>query len=146
MTPKSRTDVFVYLASVCGLAWALGMAAILQESPGSWIVFGAVFGLLMAAVGTPRLVGDTRTLPFAGDKEGFIARLNIAASQLGYEPSAQVGDFLSYKATGDSSFSFGPIKIAPASYLALGVQLANNVATIVGPHKAAVDLEARLRA
>lgn len=145
MAPKTRTEVFVYIASVTGLAWALGMAAILQESPGSWIVAGAVFGLLMAAIGTPRLVGDTRTLAYTGDKEGFVGRVNVGASQIGYEPSGRVGDFLSYKASGDSSFSFGPIKLAPASYLALGVQLAENVVTIVGPHKTALDLEERLR-
>lgn len=135
MTPKSRTEVFIYLASVSGLAWALGMATILQESPESWIIAGALFGLVMAAIGTPRIVGDTRTVPYAGDKEAFVARLNVACAQIGYEPSRRTGDFLTYKATGDSSFSVGPIKLAPASYLALGVQLAAQAATIVGPHK-----------
>lgn len=145
MTTKSRTEVFVYIASVAGLAWALGMAAVLQESPASWIVAGAVFGLLMAAIGTPRLVGDTRTLAYTGEKEDFVARVNVACSQIGYRPSGRTGDFLSYEATNDSSFSIGPIKLAPASYLALGVQLKENEAMIVGPHKAAVDLEGRLR-
>jgi hypothetical protein len=145
MTTKSRTEVFVYIASVTGLAWALGMAAVLQESPASWIVAGAVFGLLMAAIGTPRLVGDTRTLAYTGNKEDFVGHVNVACSQIGYQPSGRTGDFLSYKATNDSSFSIGPIKLAPASYLALGVQVGENEATIVGPHKAAVDLEGRLR-
>lgn len=89
MVPKSRTDVFLYIAFVTGLAWAIGMAALVGGSPASWIGFGAVFGVLMALVGTPRLVGDTRVVNYTGDKESFVAQLNVACNQMGYEPSGR---------------------------------------------------------
>lgn len=145
MTPKSRIDVFIYLAVVTGLPFALAMAALLKEDLTGWIVTGALFGLVMAAFGTPRLVGDTRTVPFQAEKEAMIGRINIACAQLGYEPNGRTGDFLSYKAGGDSAFSIGPIKIAPASYLAIAVQVERNMATIVGPQKPVVELERRLQ-
>jgi len=145
MTPKSRTDVFIYLTVVTGLPFALAMAAILKEDLTGWIIGGALFGLAMATFGTPRLVGDTRMVRFAGDKEAMVGRINVACAQLGYEPNGRTGDFLGYKAGGDSSFSIGPIKMAPASYLGIGVQLAQDVATIVGPHKPVLELELRLK-
>lgn len=144
MAPKSRSDVFVYLAAVTGLPFALGMAAILQESLTFWAPGGAVFGIAMAAIGTPKLVGDTQTVSFS-DRERFVERLNVACSQIGYHLTSSVEGYLRYDATGDSSFSIGPIKIAPASYLTLGVQIGSGTATLVGPHQSVESVVTRLR-
>jgi hypothetical protein len=146
MNPKSSADVFVYLWAVTGLPWALAMAAILQESIQYWIVAGALFGLVMAAFGTPKLKGETVSVGYADEKEQFVGRVNVACAEIGYEPGSRTGDYLSYKATGDSSFSIGPIKIAPASYLGVGVQVGAGTATIVGPHDTVLKVQQRLSA
>jgi hypothetical protein len=144
VTPKSKSDVFVYLAAVTGLPFGLGMAAILQESLEFWAPGGAVFGVAMAAFGTPKLVGDTQAVQFT-DRARFIERLNVACSQIGYHLTSSVESYLRYDAGGDSSFSIGPIKIAPASYLTLGVQVGADSATLVGPHQSVESVVARLR-
>jgi hypothetical protein len=143
MRPKSKTDVFIYLVVVTGLPFGLGMAAVLQESAAEWVPIGIVFGLVMAAFGTPKLVGVTRTIPYQ-DKQSFVDHLNVRCAEIGYRVKSQVGDFLSYEATGDSSFTIGPIKIAPASYLGIAAQIGTGQATLVGPNKAVSDIEAGL--
>jgi hypothetical protein len=145
VNPKSRAEVFTYIALVAGLAWALAWAAILQEPVTSSIIPGVLFGLFMAVYGTPKLVGETQSVTYAGEKEAFRGSVNVALTQLGYTPSAQTGDFTNYKATGESSLSIGPIKLAPASFLAIGVQLGEGTATIVGPRKVVLALGRRLR-
>jgi len=145
VTPKTYGEVFLYIAAITGLPWALGMAAILQESPATWIVAGFIFGMLMALFATPKLVGETGVLEYT-DKEQFVGALNVASSQIGYQLKTRVGDFLTYEVTQGSSFTLGLIKVAPASYLTLGAQLTGGRATLVGPRKAIMDLGQRLRA
>jgi hypothetical protein len=90
MTPKSRTEVFLYLASVCGLVWAVGWAFLAGGQAIEFIGTGAAFGIAVAVLGAPRLVGDTMTVPVEA-LDRFVSRLNIAASQIGYKPTGQVG-------------------------------------------------------
>lgn len=143
MQGRSYADVFIYIASVTGLVWALGMAAILQESPASWVVGGAIFGILMALFGAPKLVGETRELHYQ-DKEQFVAKLNVATSQIGYRLASRTDDFLAFDATDQSSYSIGPIKVAPASWIAMNAQLAGGTATLVGPRYALEEITKRL--
>lgn len=144
MAPKSQADVFVYLWAITGLPFGLAFAGILQEPLTFWVPVGAVFGLIMAAIGTPKLVGDTQTVAFT-DRARFVERSNVAFSQIGYHLTSSVESYLRYDAGGDSSFSIGPIKIAPASYLTVGVQLGDGTATLVGPHQAVEGVATRLR-
>jgi hypothetical protein len=96
----------------------------------------------MALFGAPKLVGETRQLQYQ-DKEQFVANLNIATSQIGYR-LASTDDFLAFDATEQSSYSIGPIKVAPASWIAMNVQLAGGTATLVGPRYALDEITKRL--
>lgn len=146
MTPKSYSDVFAYLWVITGLPWGLGMAAILQEEVGFWVLSGAVFGLVMAFIGTPKLVGVTAAVPLNLPQDAATARLNIAAAQMGYAPASQTGGLIVYDATEGSSFTLGPIKIAPASYLRMWAQFEQARVTLIGPKKAIDDVQAKLSA
>ncbi len=143
MTPKSYADVFIYIAAITGLAFASGWAVLNGGTVGGSIGIGAVFGIAMAVFGTPKLVGDTQQVPVT-DATAFVPRLNIACAQMGYQPEPPVGNFLQFNPTSESSFSIGFVKIAPASYLKLGVQVEGANATIIGPHAAVTDLRQRL--
>jgi hypothetical protein len=143
VTPSSYSNVFAYLTAIPGLVFAIGMAALTQESVGVWIVAGALFGLLSAAIGTPRLVGETTVIPFS-DRDEFVARLNVAGAQSGYEPDTTAHDFLTYAPNEKSTYSIGPVKLAPAGFLRLGVQLEAGQATLVGPRSLLTKLKQRL--
>lgn len=143
LNPAHSGNVFAYLTAIPGLAWAMGMAVLIGGSPGSWVVFGAIFGLIIAAIGTPKLTGDTRVVPYS-DKDQFVANLNVACAQSGYEPNPSVNDFLAFGPNEKSSFTIGPIKMAPASFLRLGVQLEPNQAKLVGPRVLVTRLQQQL--
>jgi hypothetical protein len=143
VAPSSYSNVFAYLAAIPGLIFAIGMAALTKESIGVWIVAGALFGLVIAAIGTPRLVGDSTVIPFS-NRDEFVANLNVAGAQSGYEPDATVNDFLTYAPNEKSTYSIGPVKLAPAGFLRLGVQLESGQATLVGPKSLLTQLKQRL--
>jgi hypothetical protein len=82
------------------------------------VLFGVVFGLTMAFF----IKGETATLGI-GDKNGFVSRLNVATSQLGYYPATWSEDFFTYKPSLQAGLAAGRIS----------VQLRDGQAVLVGP-------------
>jgi hypothetical protein len=108
------------------LLWSWLFAATQQRSFGdilpfgfaAGLFFGLFFGLAMAFF----LKGETVTLEVA-DKKAFVARLNVAMSQLGYNPATQTEDFFTYKPSLQAGLAAGRIS----------VQLEEGQAEVVGP-------------
>jgi hypothetical protein len=141
-SPSSYGEVFAYMVAIPGLLFAIGMAALAGGTVGSWVIAGALFGLFIALFGAKKLVGETCVIRRSdSDKDAFVSRLNVTCLQFGYEPDKRVDDFLTYGPNEKSSYAIGPIKLAPARFLRLGVQLEPGQATFVGPR----SLLARLR-
>jgi len=80
--------------------------------------FGLFFGLTMAFF----LKGETAPVEVANSKS-FVSRLNVAMSQLGYNPATQTEDFFTYK----PSFQAGLAAVM------ISVQLQEGRAVVVGP-------------
>jgi hypothetical protein len=142
-SPSSSTEVFAYLVAIPGLLFAIGMAALIGGTAASWAIVGALFGLFAALVGTKKLTGETCVIE-CSDKDTFVSRLNVACVQYGYEPDKRVDDFLVFEPNEKSSYTIGPIKLAPARFLRLGVQLEPGQATFVGPRALLARLRERL--
>jgi hypothetical protein len=83
---------------------------------------GTMFGLSCALIGAVYLKGETATIEVA-DRRRFIAQLNVATAQLGYNPATQTDGFFTYK----PSFQAG----LPAGRIS--VQLQAEQAIVVGP-------------
>ena len=107
----------------CGRGWIVAMlqrsfGQLLPIGVGVGLFFGVSFGLTMAFF----LKGKTATVAVAEPK-GFVNRLNVAISQLGYNPATQTEDFFTYKPSFQAGLAAGRI----------AVQLREGRAVIVGP-------------
>jgi hypothetical protein len=108
------------------IAWSWLFAAAQQRSfgeilpfgLGAGFLFGLFFGLTMAFF----LKGETATIQVA-DRKGFVSRMNVAMSQLGYNPATQTDDFFTYKPSFQAGLASGRIS----------VQLQEEHAVVVGP-------------
>lgn len=139
--PRSFAGTAIMLAAITGLPFALlwtGLMAIMQGQPFGEILplglvagllFGVSFGLIMAFF----LKGETATLAVE-DEQAFVARLNIATSQLGYYPATQGEGFFTYKPSFQAGLAAGRIS----------VQLQDDRAVIVGPRMYVKKLLKRL--
>ena len=128
--PRSYVGTAVQIGAISALpfavlwSWLFGamqqrsFAEILPFGLGAGLLFGLFMGLTMAFF----LKGETATLEVADPKD-FVARLNIALSQLGYNPATQAEDFLTYKPSFQAGLASGRI----------AVQLREGRAVIVGP-------------
>lgn len=94
------------------------------------IVFSSVFGLSNARF----LQVETLTLEVA-DVRDFLARVNVATSQLGFYPAAQCGDFHTYAPSFQTGWAAGHVS----------VQLAAGQATLVGPRVFVQQIVERIR-
>ena len=121
-----------------GILFSVGVALTEQRSVGqvlpvglvAGVFFGVFFGLTMAFF----LKGETTRME-ATDKNTFVARLNVATSQLGYYPATQSEDFLTYKPSFQAGLAAGRIS----------VQWHEGQAVIVGPKMYVKKLLKRLR-
>jgi len=93
-------------------------ADVLPFGLGAGMFFGLFFGITMAFF----LRGATATV-FVSDRNAFVSRLNVATSQLGYNPATQTEDFFTYKPSFQAGLAAGRIS----------VQLFERRAVIVGP-------------
>jgi hypothetical protein len=142
-SPSSYGEVFAYMVAIPGLVFAIGMAALAGGTVGSWAIGGALFGLFIALVGAKKLAGETSVVK-CSDKDAFVSRLNVTCLQFGYELDKRVDDLLTYGPNEKSSYAIGPIKLAPARFLRLGVQIEPGQATFVGPRSLLVRLREKL--
>jgi hypothetical protein len=117
---------FAITALPFGLLWSLLFAAMQQQSFGEILPFGLVagllFGLLMGLTMAFFLKGETATVDVS-DERDFISRLNVAMSQLGYNPATRADDLFTYKPSFQAGLAAGRI----------AVQLQPGRAVVVGP-------------
>jgi uncharacterized protein (DUF1501 family) len=128
--PRSYAGTAIMLGAVTGLPfavlWTWLDSAMLQRSFGELLpvgvgvglFFGVSFGLTMAFF----LKGKTATVAVAEPK-GFVNRLHVAMSQLGYHPATQIEDFFTYAPSFQAGLAAGR----------MAVQLQEGQAVIVGP-------------
>ncbi len=148
--PRSYREVFQWITVVYGLGWGLLCLAI-DEATGAdvgglgWIVGGLLFfGPVMALFVAPKWEGRTARLRLTETRGKFTERLNLACTHVGYEVEARFDDYLRYKPGQQSTFSFGPLQVAPGSILNLTAQLSEGQATLVGPRAVIETLVARM--
>lgn len=91
---------------------------IFPESIFAGILFGLFFGLIMAV----NLKGVTASVE-VGDKDEFVSKINVAMSQLGFNPATSSSDFLTFKPSFQAGFLGGRFSVI----------LQGEKATIVGP-------------
>jgi hypothetical protein len=128
--PRSFAGTAIWLGGITALpfaiVWSL-LVAIQQQRPlgeilpyglGAGLFFGAAFGPAMAFF----FRGETADVRVP-DKQDFLSRLNIATSQLGYNPATESEDFLTYKPSMQAGLAAGRIS----------VQLRGGRAVIIGP-------------
>jgi hypothetical protein len=130
ITPRTYGGTAVMLGSVTALPFALVLswllAAIIQRpfgevipiGLGAGLLFGVLFGLTMAFF----LKGETAAVKYI-DEAAFLSRLNVAVSQLGYNPASQSERFFTFKPSFQAGLAAGRI----------AVQLQEGEAVIVGP-------------
>lgn len=128
--PRSYTGTAGMLGAITALPFAIlvsWMFAAMQQRSfgeilpfglGAGLFFGLFFGLTMAFF----LKGETTTVEVR-DVKGFVSRLNVAMSQLGYNPASQTEDFFTFKPSFQAGLAAGRIS----------VQLQEGQAVIVGP-------------
>jgi len=128
--PRSYIGTAIMLGVITALPFAIGWSwlfASMQQRPfgeilpfgmGAGFFFGLFFGLTMAFF----LKGETTIIKIA-DKRGFVSQLNVAMSQLGYNPATQADDFFTYKPSFQAGLAAGRIS----------VQLTGGQAVVVGP-------------
>jgi hypothetical protein len=132
-----RLGAMAYLPFALGVPWlvstlfGLPFALVLPFGLGGGLVFSTVYGLSNARF----LQAETLTVEVA-DARDFVARRNVAASQLGYYPAAGAGDFHAYRPSFQTGWAAGWIS----------VQLAGGQAVVVGPRVFVRRLLARLAA
>ena len=128
--PRSYVGTAITLGAVTGLPfailWSWLVSAMLSRSfeeflsigVGVGLFFGVSFGLTMAFF----FKGKTATVAVAEPK-GFVNRLHVAMSQLGYNPATHTEDFFTYKPSFQAGLAAGR----------MAVQLQEGQAVIVGP-------------
>jgi hypothetical protein len=141
--PRSYIGTVFMLVGVTllpiALVWSSLMAAALARPFGKVLPFGLCFGIFASVsfgfIGAFSLKGETATIEVS-DRKGFIAQLNVATSQLGYNPATQTDDFFTYKPSFQSGLGGGRIS----------VQLQEQHAIVVGPKTSVKKLVKRLTA
>jgi hypothetical protein len=87
-------------------ALARPFGEVLPFGLGFGIFFGVFFGFTMAFFQK----GETVTIEVT-DRKAFIAQLNVATSQLGYNPATQTDDFFTYKPSFQAGLASGNISV-----------------------------------
>jgi hypothetical protein len=128
--PRSYVGTAIMLSAITALPFAIlwswlfaamqqwSFGEILPFGIGAGMFFGLFFGLSMAFF----LKGETATVEVA-EKKDLVARLNVAMSQLNYNPATQTEDFLTYKPSFQAGLAAGRIS----------VQVREGQAVVVGP-------------
>ena len=124
--PRSYWGSFIIIFFTNGLFFGLVMGFVisLQGIPFilsfliNWILFGTASGLFMAHF----IKGKTLIIKFE-NKEKFIAKVNVAMSQMGYNQVSSSEYFLDYKPSFFAGLQSGKFSVA----------INGNEATLVGP-------------
>jgi hypothetical protein len=139
--PRSYLGTAIMVGAITALPfailWSLLFAVVMNRSFGEILPFGLgagfFFGLFFGLTMGFFFKGETADIEFA-DKKGFVARLNVAMSQLGYNPATQSEDFFTYKPSLQAGLAAGRIS----------VQVFENHAIVVGPRMYVKKLIQRL--
>ncbi len=128
--PRGYAGTAIMLAAMTALPFAIlwsWLFAAMRQRPfgeilpfglGAGLLFGVFFGLTMAFF----LKGETATVEVT-DTRRFVSQLNVAMSQLGYNPATHTEDFFTYKPSFQAGLAAGRIS----------VQLQERHAVVVGP-------------
>jgi hypothetical protein len=141
LQPRSYLGTASMLFAVTALPFALGFAFLMSfltdipfgrmltlSIPGG-LVFGFIFGLIMAAF----LRGTTIAVNVR-DRDEFVSRINVAMSELGFNPATASGNFLTFKPSFQAGLMSGMFSVV----------IQGSKATIVGPIMHANKLQKRL--
>jgi hypothetical protein len=140
--PRSYAATAIMFGTIMGTVLAIPLCGLLVSSQGSFreilliglgpsMLIGLAFGLTNASL----FKGETATVDVE-DVKGFVSRLNVAMSQLGYNPASQTEEFFVYKPSLKAGLAAGRI----------AVQLYEGQAVIVGPKIHVKKLLERLQA
>ena len=102
---------------------------ILTISIPAGLVFGLLFGLVMAAF----LKGDTFTVNIR-NRDDFVSRINVAMSQIGFNPATASANFLTFKPSFQAGLMSGRFSVV----------IQGSKATIVGPSMHLKKIQKRL--
>ena len=124
--PRSYWGSFIIIFFTNGLLFGLVMGFVMSLQGIdfilsfliNWILFGTASGLLMAHF----IKGKTLKIKF-DNKEKFIAKVNVAMSQMGYNQVSSSENFLDYKPSFFAGLQSGKFSVA----------INGNEATLVGP-------------
>jgi|GEM_PF-1401683 hypothetical protein len=130
LQPRSYLGVASMIFGVTALPFALLWAFLMGSMPDSSfgemlpvaIPAGLAFGFFMGLILAIFMRGDTITVPFQNAQE-FVSRINVAMSQIGYNPATSAADFLTFKPSFQAGFLSGRMSVV----------LQGNRATVVGP-------------
>jgi hypothetical protein len=128
--PRSYFGTAVMFAAMTalpfGVLWSVLFAIMMQIPIGPVLMLGlpggAFFGILFGLTIAFSFKGETATVEIL-DKRRFISRLNIAMSEIGYNPATQSPDFFTFKPSLQAGLLAGRI----------AVQLRDGCAVMVGP-------------
>jgi hypothetical protein len=128
--PRSYAGTTITLGAVTILPYAIlhsWLVSVLKQQPfgevlSSEIYFALFVGVYISLTMAFFLKGKTATVAVAEPK-GFVSRLNVAMSQLGYHPATQTEDFFTYTPSFQAGVAAGRI----------AVQVQEGRAVIVGP-------------
>jgi hypothetical protein len=141
--PRSYLGTAVMFGSVFALPMGLFYSwwqATLQhrafsECVGPGMLGGVVFGVVFGATIGAFLRGETLAISVS-DRQAFLARINIAAAQLGYVPTFATESHVSFRPSWHAGLLAGR----------LSVQLREHDAVVVGPRLYVKRLALRLEA
>lgn len=119
------SQIFGLTSLPFGLLWAwlfslqmgLSFGHVLRVGIPAGLVFGLLMGLILGAF----LRGVTITVAVRG-RDQFLTRINIAMSQIGYNPATESADFLTFKPSFQAGLMSGRISVV----------IQGSTATIVG--------------
>lgn len=141
LQPRSYFGTATMLFGVTSLPFALGVGFLMSlqtdtpfgemlvESIIAGLMFGLLFGLIMAVF----MKGDTITVTVR-DKDDFVTRINVAMSQIGFNPETASGNFLTFKPSFQAGLMVGWFSVA----------IHGSKATIVGPSMYLKKIQKRL--
>jgi len=141
LQPRSYFGTASVLFGVTALPFGLLMGWIMSAQTGTTfgemliitipggLLFGLLFGFIMAAF----LKGSTITVT-VGDRDDLITRINVAMSQIGYNPATESANFLTFRPSFQAGLLAGRFSVV----------IQGNSATIVGPSAYIKKLAKRL--
>jgi len=141
LQPRSYFGTASMLFGVTSLPFALGFGFLMSLQTGTpfgrmltvsipaGLMFGLLFGLIMAAF----LKGRTVTVSVC-DRDDFFSRINVAMSQIGFNPATDSGNFLTFKPSFQAGLMSGRFSVV----------IQGEKATIVGPSMHLKKIEKRL--